>query len=573
MQGFSIKLLIYFLLIFVFQQESWAQKKKKKVSTPTYQDSIVAEKYFLDAEKYFILEDYAKAYSLFEKSLEVIPTNSAANYKIAQVLYYEKDFQNALKYSLKAKDLSPENQFYFKLIAESYKALGDLTEAAKTYEEMLSNIEGSENNLPDLALIYLFIPDYQKALDTYNRWEDYYGVSPEVTFQKQNIYLKTNDVDGAAKEAIKLYSAFPSQYEYLYNLVKIYFSNGREKEALPHIEEFIFKNPDSPEPYLALYELYTKTGDFDKANEYLLKSFESSVITVDRKVEIISGKILELPNIDVEKQLGQLLEISLENYPENANLLAVYGDYYLRIGNKESALEKYAEAAGIDGSNYNVWQNILSICFDLQKYAEAIDYSERAIEYFPNQGIIFYMNGTAHLIEGNHEEAVESFESSKNLSKNNADLLAQINAQLGDAYNGLQDHTRSDEAYEAALNYNPDFDHVLNNYSYFLSLRGEKLELAKKMSTKLIKRNPDNPTFLDTHAWVLFNVKEYKEALRFIEKAAVQDPSATILEHYGDILFKLGRIDEAVEQWEKAKGLDSSSELIDKKIADRKLYE
>ena len=67
---------------------------------------------------------------------------------------------------------------------------------------------------------------------------------------------------------------------------------------------------------------------------------------------------------------------------------------------------------------------------------------------------------------------------------------------------------------------------------------------------------------------------EYKEAKVYIEKALNgSDISGTIIEHYGDILFKLGEVDKAVMQWQKAKGMDESSELIDKKIADRKLYE
>ena len=107
-----------------------------------------------------------------------------------------------------------------------------------------------------------------------------------------------------------------------------------------------------------------------------------------------------------------------------------------------------------------------------------------------------------------------------------------------------------------------------------MSLRKEKLDLAKKMSGKLVSISPDNSTYLDTYAWVLYMRGEYKEAKVYIEKALEgTDISGTIIEHYGDILFKLGDIDSAVKQWQKAKGMDESSELIDKKIANRKLYE
>ena len=85
------------------------------------------------------------------------------------------------------------------------------------------------------------------------------------------------------------------------------------------------------------------------------------------------------------------------------------------------------------------------------------------------------------------------------------------------------------------------------------------------MSSRLVKRNPDNPTFLDTHGWVLFTMGDYKEAKVYLERAAKGEANGVILEHYGDVLFKLGDIDNAVTQWERAKGLDDSLELIDKK--------
>jgi tetratricopeptide (TPR) repeat protein len=95
------------------------------------------------------------------------------------------------------------------------------------------------------------------------------------------------------------------------------------------------------------------------------------------------------------------------------------------------------------------------------------------------------------------------------------------------------------------------------------------------MSSKLIERNPEDPTYLDTYAWVLYSLGKYNDAKKYIEKAINFDEtgSGTLVEHYGDILFKLGDVNEAVEQWEKAKQLNDTTDLLDKKIADRQLYE
>jgi len=145
---------------------------------------------------------------------------------------------------------------------------------------------------------------------------------------------------------------------------------------------------------------------------------------------------------------------------------------------------------------------------------------------------------------------------------------------LGDAYNATKAYEKSDRAYDDALAIDPNNSAVLNNYSYYLSLRKTNLEKAEKMSSLLIKNNPDNPTFLDTHAWVLYSRQKYKEARKVMERAvATGNATATHFEHYGDILFQLGDITGAVEQWEKARGLNANSEILNKKIANRKIYE
>jgi Tfp pilus assembly protein PilF len=146
----------------------------------------------------------------------------------------------------------------------------------------------------------------------------------------------------------------------------------------------------------------------------------------------------------------------------------------------------------------------------------------------------------------------------------------------------LNKHEKSDDAYEAALKENPNNDHVLNNYSYFLSLRKDKLERAAQMAEVLVQKHPDDATYMDTYAWVLYVQKDYKKARVFLEKAVQlndkaaeygKTKSAVIVEHYGDVLFQLGEKDKAVEQWKKAKTIGTTSNLIDKKIAEKSMNE
>ena len=212
---------------------------------------------------------------------------------------------------------------------------------------------------------------------------------------------------------------------------------------------------------------------------------------------------------------------------------------------------------------------------ELNQVDSLLEHSQQALEVFPTQGLFWYSNGTANLFKRKYQQAVDALEESKKLlaTTSNTELKKGIDAQLGDAYNGLGDHQKSDESYETVLKVDPLNDHVLNNYSYFLSLRKENLPRALQLGQKLVERNPTNATYLDTYAWVLYVSKEYAKAKQYLEKA-MADPagvSGTIIEHYGDVLYQLGQPEKAAEQWKKAKEKGGAGPELDKKITTGKL--
>ena len=130
-------------------------------------------------------------------------------------------------------------------------------------------------------------------------------------------------------------------------------------------------------------------------------------------------------------------------------------------------------------------------------------------------------------------------------------------------------------AYDSALVYEPDKIDVLNNYSYFLSIENRELQKALEMSHKTITAEPDNQTYLDTYAWILFKLKRYEEAKAYAEKIISLDEeiSPVVLHHIGDIFAKCGDIESAVIYWQRALDAgDEETELLKKKIKKRKYY-
>lgn len=531
------------------------------------------EYYFIEGQKHFLLEDYARALGFFQKAFELQPNNAAVHYKIAEVFAISGDLEQALMYASKAKKLDPSNKYYYLLLANIYTKKNDLDLATVQYEELLSTLSGNEEYAFELAALYVFRKEWNKALTAYDKAEKKYGVTEQISLQKQEIFIQTGKLQDAINEAKRLRDSNPEEPSYTTNLAQILLSNNREPEAIIVLEEYLIINPNNGQVQLLISEVYRLNNFKDKASASIKIAFLSPEIDFNEKLKVLANYMSMMADPYYESLSLSLAKILTEIHPDNYNSFGIYGDILSTLNKKEEAKREYLKVLKLDVSNFNVWQNIVTILSEQNKWDSVIYQTGEALTIFPNQASLYYFNGAAHLSKKEYKLAVSAFEQGKKLSSSNLQLLSLFNSQLGDAYQGLGNFSKSEEAYDASLQFDPDNYYVLNNYSYYLSLRKAKLEQAKRMSAKVIKANPENSTYLDTHAWVLYVMGEYEEANKYFEKAIKYNPDGTIFEHYGDVLYKLGKIDQAVSQWQKAKSMNEATELIDKKIADRKLYE
>jgi tetratricopeptide (TPR) repeat protein len=275
----------------------------------------------------------------------------------------------------------------------------------------------------------------------------------------------------------------------------------------------------------------------------------------------------------IKSELIELGNTLVKVHPNEAKAFAMNGDILAIQEKKQGALSNYVQSISLDNSHYKIWQQIIFLASELNQNDTVIKYAEKAVEVFPTQPLFYYYAGSAFHYKKNYAKAIEQFSTGRKMTINNTDLVVQFLAQLGDSYNAIKNHPKSDSSYEEALILDPENVHVLNNYSYYLSLRKEKLDKAKKMCEKMLQKSPNEAAYLDTYGWVLYQLKEYENAKKYIEKALLKTNDATIIEHYGDILFQIGDKTNAIIQWQKAKKGEGYSDLLDKKIESKQLYE
>ena len=450
------------------------------------------------------------------------------------------------------------------------------------YENMMRDVAGTHDYLYELAVLYLYRGKLDEAITVYNRAEDIFGVNEISSVQKQNIYLQQNKLSEAFREAEKLLEAFPDEEKYHMAYAEMLSANKQLNTAITRLEKFTKAHPEAGNAKFLLAGFYRDAGKENNARELILEIIDNPEIAFSSKLLVLrtysgvveSNQKKGIEDKEIENFVINIFEQLRLIYRDESGIYIIGGDMYLNMGKIQEARSLYSTALTYDNSNYPVWQNLLAIDAQLNQIDSLMINSEKALELFPNQGKFYYFNGYALNRKKRYREAIAALNTGKKLAENDRNLFMEINSLLGDTYQATEEYNKSDIAYEAALEIDPENSYVLNNYSYYLALRKENLEKAEKMAAKLTKDHPNNPYFLDTHAWVLFAGEKYKEARKLIEKVIESgQASATHHEHYGDILYMLGDKDNAVKQWKKAKELNSTNLLIDKKIADRKLYE
>lgn len=568
-----------FTAIYIFNAVSGFSQKNKKSTVDIYDEQdLKSEAFLIDGIKLLNAESAEKAIAYFKKAAEINPNSSGINLMLAKAYLASEDQANATIYAEKAVRADNGNKFCMKFLAEIYQKQRRFKEATDLYEKISEKFPNDIDNYFDLSNLYITQEKYADAIQIYDKIEKTIGLSEEITHQKQLIYLKQNKLEKALEEGDKLIASEPLEETYVIKQAQILISNERNEQALVMLQQAVKKNPELGEAHVLLAEIYRKQNNFAKCREELKLVFENKNLSKDIKLKILGSSLMMLKQESQPEVLDELIQLTegfIKEVPNEAKAYMFLGDLLMKKGQIATARDRYVEATKFDKSSFELWLAIIELDSKLNQNSQLAKHTEEAVEYFPNQAIFWYHNGVANFLLKNFKEAASGLEEALNLALDNQELAKHVNALLGDTYNELKEYKKSDEAYESVLEQEPGNEIVLNNYSYYLSIRKEKLERALELSTQLIAISANNATYLDTHAWVYYTLKNYEKAREYLEKAIQvgREVSGTIVEHYGDALYQLGQKERALEEWKKAKKLGETSQWIDKKIQTGQLFE
>jgi tetratricopeptide (TPR) repeat protein len=537
-------------------------------------DKIFFDNLFFDATKAKLLGRYEEAIDKFNKCLK-INKNVADVYYQLYICYGNLGKQQAVAMLNKSIELAPKNTWYLEEKADLLKRNRRYVEAADLYQQLVKlnpeKVEYYENAVDQLVLA----KKAQEAISLLDEMEAKFGIAEEIIRKKEDLYLYMGKPDKAVEEVNKLLIISPNNVTYMGLLAELYSLSGKTDEAIELFNKILKIEPKNGKAHFGLSALYRQKGDSANTIKELKLGFEDAGVVLKEKINVIlSLAPLGDRNPTYRKQVFELAEILVQVHPNEPQAHAVYAD--LLFGDKqfEKAIEQYEATLSFDKNKFRVWQQLLNAYEQTNNNEKLEQKSDEALELFPNRVIFYYYNAVGAYRLKNYRKAASTAQAGIDLGIGEDFVNVGLYSTAGDAYYRLREYEECYIAFDGALAIDPQNAYVLNNYAYYLSEQGERLEKALAMSKKALAQQPNSPAYLDTYGWILYKSGRYTDAKEYIKKALDLSPKdMELLEHMGDVEYQLGNKEAAIEYWKKARENGNDSAQLQKKINEGKLFD
>lgn len=536
-------------------------------------DNTKAYRYFyIEAVRQECLKNYIESFELYRHCLELNPESPEANFGIGMLYQIMNQDSIGMHYIQKAAKLSPDNVEFAERLANTYLYNKDLNKAAEVYESIVSRQPDRTEYLELLLQIYNRNRDYDNMLKTLGRLELQDGQSEELTLAKMQVYSLKGDQEGAYRELKGLVDSHPHDLNLQVMMGNWLLSNSRKKEALQIFTKVLQEEPDNAQAQMALMDYYRLDGNAAEADKLVYSMLVNPRTEPSTRVTLLKQVVKDNEEAGgdstrVLSLLNQVLAL-----PQKTSEVAEIKVGYMRMKEmpKDSILVGLDKVLEIAPEDLAARMMKIEIMWSDTIDENVIRECRKAVEYVPDEPVLYYYLATALHVNKHNDEALRTLQmSARNITKSTPERIASDTyAMLGQLYYEKKMFKECYEAMDSCLAHNPNHAMCLNNYAYFLAVNKKDLKKAEKMSYRAITAEPNSGTCLDTYAWVLYMQGRYEEACKYIEQALTYVNDSVILEHAGDIYYKLGRKDDAKEMWRKALDAEGveDAEALKKKI-------
>ena len=537
---------------------------REKPAVALAQSSLTPEQqrkydyFFLEAMRLKEKKDYASAFGLLQHCLDIHPNAASALYEVSQYYMFLRQVPQGQEALEKAVANAPDNYWYSQGLASLYQQQNELDKAVTLLEQMVVRFPAKQDPLFNLLDLYGRQEKYDEVISTLNRLEKRMGKNEQLSMEKFRIYLQMKDDKKAFQEIESLVQEYPMDMRYQVILGDVYLQNGKKQEAYDVYQKVLAAEPDNPMAIFSMASYYKQTGQEELYQQQLDTLLLNKKVTPDTKVGVMRQMIVENEQADKDStQIIALFDRIMKQEQDDPQIPMLYAQYLLSKNMESESVPVLEQVVDLDPTNKAARMMLIGAAVKKEDYKQIIKVCEPGIEATPDALEFYYYLAVAY----NQAEKPDSVISicKRALEHTTADskkeIVSDFYSILGDMYHTQKQMKEAYAAYDSALVYNPSNIGALNNYAYYLSVERRDLDKAEEMSYKTVKAEPNNATYLDTYAWILFEKGNYAEARIYIDNAMKSeggDKSDVIVEHCGDIYYMTGDVDGALTYWKKA---------------------
>ena len=555
---------------------------REKPAVALAQSSLTPEQqrkydyFFLEAMRLKEKKDYASAFGLLQHCLDIHPNAASALYEVSQYYMFLRQVPQGQEALEKAVANAPDNYWYSQGLASLYQQQNELDKAVTLLEQMVVRFPAKQDPLFNLLDLYGRQEKYDEVISTLNRLEKRMGKNEQLSMEKFRIYLQMKDDKKAFQEIESLVQEYPMDMRYQVILGDVYLQNGKKQEAYDVYQKVLAAEPDNPMAIFSMASYYKQTGQEELYQQQLDTLLLNKKVTPDTKVGVMRQMSVENEQADKDStQIIALFDRIMKQEQDDPQIPMLYAQYLLSKNMESESVPVLEQVVDLDPTNKAARMMLIGAAVKKEDYKQIIKVCEPGIEATPDALEFYYYLAVAY----NQAEKPDSVISicKRALEHTTADskkeIVSDFYSILGDMYHTQKQMKEAYAAYDSALVYNPSNIGALNNYAYYLSVERRDLDKAEEMSYKTVKAEPNNATYLDTYAWILFEKGNYAEARIYIDNAMKSeggDKSDVIVEHCGDIYYMTGDVDGALTYWKKALEMGSESKTLKQKIEKKK---
>lgn len=538
---------------------------------------------FLEAMRKKAIGEFDSYYELLRYAYNLDTANTAIGYYLGYMSLVSEDntaekLETNLSLMRKHFDSVPEDQYESAMYGNVCNKLRRNDEALRVWSRLVGLFPSNVNFKYKLADTYAAKGNFKQAIAIYDSIEVNEGMSIPITLRKVNYHMAYNDTAGSIDEGLRLVKSAPANVDYNLFMGNMYLQFAEHDSAMLYFDKALDIDPNNGYAYLYKADYYKLTGDSVNYDKQIYNALINKNIEIDQKISVLTDYVRESlrDTIKASERAENLFSVLIDQHPHESAIHDLYSQYLVTVKDYGGAAEQLGYVLDLEPANAENWKKLMLINLMDENYEEAFKAADKALEYNPDNIELYQYIAPAYYQIEEYDKAIATYAvAMEKADTTDSELMSSLASGLGDVYFMKKDTLKAFEQYEKALEYNPGNIMAMNNYAYFLAESGQDLDKAERLSGMSVKYEPENPTYLDTYAWIYFKKGEYSLALTYMKAAIANsdgEQSAELYEHYGDILFMNGFHEEALPNWEKALELNPDSEILQRKVKHKTFF-